>query len=400
MLKNYVYLGIDPSGKEGRGVVAALNRSDAITRLKERGLTVIALKEKMSGSLGFSRRQKITRQDIYYMSREFATLLRSGMQIDKAAEILLQSADKPEMKDVLASILKDIRAGKSVSSAFSDTGRFSPFLVSMISNNEQIGRLDEAFAAIAQYLKFQMQFRGEIRDAMVYPAFLVGASLMTFFVIFQFVVPRFLSLFGASAAKLPGAAKILFAVSRGINAQNLLILAIAVAGVALALRRFPDLLKSPALQDRMMRAPLIGNLILNLELSRFAYSMSAMLGAGVEFIRALGFSTGLIGNAGLREALEGAALQIREGRKIADAFSQISYLPPMIFNMIRVGEESGSLKEIFFEIYQIFDERFKTGVKRALTLLEPAIIIIMGLMVGFIVLTLIQTVMSVGSLKL
>lgn len=400
MLKNYVYLGIDPSGKEGRGVVAALSRSDAITRLKERGLTVIALKEKITGSLSFSRRQKVTRQDIYYMSREFATLLRSGMQIDKAAEILLQSADKPEMKDVLAAILKDIRGGKSVSSAFSDTGRFSPFLVSMISNNEQIGRLDEAFAAIAQYLKFQMQFRGEIRDAMVYPAFLVGASLMTFFVIFQFIVPRFLSLFGASAAKLPGAAKFLFAVSRGINAQNLLILAITVAGVALALRRFPDLLKSPALQDRMIRAPLIGNLILNLELSRFSYSMSAMLGAGVEFIRALGFSTGLIGNAGLRDALEGAALQIREGRKIADAFSQISYLPPMIFNMIRVGEESGSLKEIFFEIYQIFDERFKTGVKRALTLLEPAIIIIMGLMVGFIVLTLIQTVMSVGSLKL
>jgi general secretion pathway protein F len=127
--------------------------------------------------------------------------------------------------------------------------------------------------------------------------------------------------------------------------------------------------------------------------------MHAMLEAGVEFIKSLRLSTGLIRNAGLRESLETAAVQIREGKKIADSFSHVSFLPPMIPNMIRVGEESGSLKEIFFEIYQIFDERFKTSVKRALTLLEPAIIIVMGLLVGFIVLTLIQTVMSVGSLK-
>jgi general secretion pathway protein F len=125
-----------------------------------------------------------------------------------------------------------------------------------------------------------------------------------------------------------------------------------------------------------------------------------MLNAGVEFIKALRLSTGLIRNESLRESLEEAAVQIREGRKIADAFSRVHFLPSMIPSMIRVGEESGRLKEIFLEIHQIFDERFKNSVKRALTLLEPLIIIVMGMVVGFIVLTLIQTVMSVGNLKL
>ncbi|HVO67136.1 MAG TPA: type II secretion system F family protein [Syntrophales bacterium] len=400
MLNDFVYVGIDQTGKEGRGVIAAADRRDALARLKERGLTIIDLTEKAGGEKTFAGRRRVNHQDTYYMARELSTLLRSGMQIDKAVDILIQSADKEEMKEILSFILTNIRAGKSVTAAFQETGRFSQFLVNMIHNNEEIGRLPDAFESIAKYLRFQIQFRGEIRDAMVYPAFLIVASIMTFFVIFQFIVPRFLGIFGASADNLPAAAKLLFALSKWLSVQNVLIVASIFSVLYILSRVYPAKVRFSVLQDRLIRLPLARTLILNLELSRFSYSMHAMLEAGVEFIKALRLSTGLIRNGSLRESLEMVAVQIREGRKIADAFSHVSFLPPMIPNMIRVGEESGSLKEIFFEIYQIFDERFKTSVKRALTLLEPAIIIIMGFLVGFIVLTLIQTVMSVGSLKL
>jgi general secretion pathway protein F len=345
-------------------------------------------------------RRKINHEDTYYMARELSTLLRSGMQIDKAVEILIRSAEKQDLKDILSFVLNHIRAGMSVTASFEETGRFSPFLVNMIRNNEEIGRLSDAFDSIARYLRFQIQFRGEIRDALVYPAFLVVTSVVTFFVIFQFIVPRFLGIFGASADSLPAAARFLFTLSHWLSLQNLLIAASLVPVLYLSGRAYPAAFRFLRLEERIIRVPMVRTVVLNLELSRFSYSMHAMLEAGVEFIKALRLSTGLVRNKSLRESLEGVAIQIREGHKIADAFSRVTFLPAMVPNMIRVGEESGSLKEIFFEVYQIFDERFKTGVKRALTLLEPAIIIVMGLLVGFIVLTLIQTVMSVGNLKL
>lgn len=400
MLSDFAYAAIDQTGKEGRGIVAAADRTDALTRLKERGLTVIEIKEKKAGGqITCTRRQKITQQDTYYMARELGTLLRSGMQIDKALDILMQSADKQEMKKILSFVLNNIRSGKSVTASFQETGRFSQFLVNMIHNNEEIGRLSEAFESIARYIHFQIQFRAEIKNALTYPVFLVFASMMTFFIIFQFIVPRFLGIFGTSAESLPAAARLLFVISHWMSARNLLIAAAAGVALIVFIRQYPKVFRFDQMQEKLIRIPLVGNLILNLELSQFSYSMHAMLEAGVEFIKTLRLSTGLISNVGMRDALEGAAAQIKEGRKIADSFAQLPFLPPMAVNMIRVGEESGNLKEIFFEIYQIFDERFKTSVKRAMSLLEPAIIIVMGLLVGFIVLTLIQTVMSVGNLK-
>ena len=125
-----------------------------------------------------------------------------------------------------------------------------------------------------------------------------------------------------------------------------------------------------------------------------------MLKSGVEFIKALTMSATVIQNERIRGPVTSLVGQIKEGKKIADVFSQVHFLPDIVPNMLRVGEESGSLKEIFFELYQIFDERFKNSIKRVLTLLEPLIIIVMGLIVGFIVITLILTVMSVSSIKL
>ena len=398
MLTDYAYVGIDPTGKEGRGAIAAEDRHDALARLKARGLTVVDLKEKAAGK-AFARKGRMNYQDMYYLMREIGTLLRSGMQIDKAVEILAQSADKQDVKDLLSSILNRIRSGKSVALAFEETGRFGSFVV-MIHNNEEIGRLPEAFDSIARYLDFQIKFRGEIRDALTYPAFLVFTSMLTLFVIFQFIVPRFLGIFGASADHLPPAARLLFAMSKWLSIQNILIGSVVTAGAVILVKYSPAKVNYANLQDRLMRLPVVGGLILNLDLSRFSYSMHAMLDAGVEFIKALRLSTSLIRHNTLRMSFEESAVRIREGQKIADAFSHIDYLPPMIRNLIRIGEESGSLKEIFLEIYQIFEEKFKSGIKRILTLLEPAIIIMMGVVVGFIVLTLIQTVMSVGSIKL
>ncbi len=401
MLSNFAYKSLDVSGQESNGTISAASRSEAVSALRTRGLVVVDLSERKDSPnqrIQFSRR--FGQQDIYSVARELSTLLRSGMRIDKSLEILITATPKQDLKNVLEGILTDIKAGKDVAEAFDRAGRFSPFIVSMIHVSEAVGALQSAFENIAQYLRFQIQFKSEIRGALTYPVFLIFASILTFVIIFNFIVPRFFSIFGTNMNSLPLPAKILYTMSAWMNFTNIGIFFGLIAIIIIINRSYPSKLKLPNLSAYLIRIPIVGNLILNLELSRFSYSMYSMLQSGVTFIKALSLSASLIQNEHLKNPIASLVGQIKEGKKISDVFLQVQILPDIYPNLIRVGEESGNLKDIFFELYQIFDERFKNSIKMVLTLVEPIIIILMGMLVGFIVITLILTVMSVSSIKL
>lgn len=392
------YISLDTAGKESKGMIAAEDSAAAMTKLRARGLTVTALtayKKKASRSGG-----KIKPQDIYSLSREVATLLRSGMRIDRSLELLRNSSKKQETVDMLTTVLTDIKGGGDVAAAFKKTNHFSSFLISMIQVNEVAGNLQAAFENIAQHMKFQMSFQAEIRNAMTYPLFLVCSSILTLWAIFQFVVPRFFSIFGSNTESLPLPARVLYSLSGLFTFKSLSILVGLAVLFFLIRKRFPNHMRLPNLATRLIHLPGVGTLIVNLETSRFCYSMYSMLLSGVEFIRSLQLSIALIQNVSLREAMLPVIGQIKEGRKIADVFSEVPFLPDLVPNMVRVGEESANMKDIFFELHTMFDEHFKNSVKRLLTLVEPVIILLMGGVVGFIVITLILTVMSVSNIKL
>jgi general secretion pathway protein F len=402
MLTHFAYSGIDSSGQEIKGVISTSDRIDALSKLKDRGLTVIGLVEKKPREWKtFSFKKGFSDQDVYNISRELSILLRSGIRIDNAILFLMNPATKQELRDILSLVLEDIKGGKGVADSFNHTGRFSPLFVTMIHVGEAIGSLQMAFENIAQYYKFQIQFKGEIRNAMTYPLFLVFASIVTLFGIFNFIIPRFFSIFGTNTAALPLPAKVLHTMSGWLSFTPLSLVVGLVILFIILLKKFnPSMVKLPNLYTYLLHLPFIGKLILNLELSRFSYTMYSMLQSGVEFIKALKLSATLIQSPHLRNPIESLVEQIKGGKKIADVFSQVDLLPEIFPNMLRVGEGSGNLKEIFFELYQMFDERFKNTTKRVLVLVEPTIIVIMGLLVGFIVISLILTVMSVGTIKL
>jgi general secretion pathway protein F len=401
MLMEFTYNGLDSSGRDSKGVMIATDRADAIAKLRARGLTIIDLKEKEKKEKRAALfRKEFNDQDVYNMARELSTLLRSGIRIDRAFELLIESTSKQDLQEILLSALADIKAGKGVAQAFESGGRFNPFMISMIHVGEAVGDLQSAFENVAQYLKFQIQFKTEIRNAMTYPAFLIFASIATFIFIFNFIVPKFFTIFGTSKSALPLPAKILYTMSGWLSFTNIGIFAAIIVALIVVRRIYPSKIKLPDLSGYFINLPIVGALILNLEISRFSYSMYSMLQSGVEFIKALKMSASVIQNEHIRGSIEALVGQIKEGKKIADVFSQVYLLPEIVPNMIRVGEESGNLKDAYFELYQIFDERFKNSIKRVLTLVEPIIIVFMGLIVGFIVITLILTVMSVSSVKL
>lgn len=401
-MNEFEYRCVDTSGKGINGVISAPDIKEARFKLRERGLVIIDLITKARPvKKRYRIRKKLSDYDIYNLARELGILLRSGMKIDHALKVLINSSTNPLLKTTLSGVLNDISSGKSVADSFSDTGSFSPLVTATLSVGESVGDLKTACENIATYEQFQINFKNEIRNAMTYPVFLVFASILTLFVIFKFIVPRFFSIFGEkSVASLPLPAKMLYTISGFLNMKTLLFIAGFII-LAVLLRN------TPFFRDFYSKArayvifmPFMGRLTLYLELSRFSYSMYSMLNSGIEFIKALVLSTRLIQNSHLRSSIEPATAQVKEGKKIADVFSGISMLPVIVPNMLMVGEGSGNLKDIFLELHKMFDERYKNAVKKILILIEPVIITIMGLIVGFIVISLILTVMGVSSIKL
>lgn len=398
---NFNYRCIDTTGRNIKGDISANDMAEAKSMLRERGLTVIGI---VAEELRTGRRsvfkKGIKDADIYNMSRELSILLRSGIRIDRAFEILMNSIPNIELKESLSKILKDIKAGKTVSQAFIDTKRFNLLTTTMINAGESVGDIGSAFVNIAEHMKFQIQFKSELRNALTYPLFLIFASLLTLLVMFKFIIPRFFGIFGQQEVSLPLTAQILYSISNFLSLTNIYLFAAAAIVVAVSARMINTKEVFSKIYSYIIFIPLLRRLALSLELSRFSYSMYSMLNSGIEFINALKLSTRIIQHRYIKESIEPTINQIKEGKGIADVFSQVSFLPEIVPNMMRVGEESGNLKEIFFELHRIFDERFKNSIKKILLLVEPVVITITGIIVGFIVISLITTVMSVGAIRL
>jgi general secretion pathway protein F len=399
---NFRFKCMDPSGKEMKGIIAAENGAGARSLLRERGLTIVDIAEnRVRAKRAFWARKRISDADIYNFSKEMTILLHSGIRIDKAMSILIDSATNTQMGEVFETILKEIKAGKSLHQSFADARAFGPLVIAMLNAGESIGDLASAFGNIAAHMKFQMQFKSEIRNAMTYPLFLIFASILTLFVIFKFIIPRFFSVFNQGDMQLPLMAKVLYTLGESLNTTTLCIVGAIAVTLTLAYRRMARRGAIAAtLYSSLLVIPFMRNLILYLEFSRFSYAMYSMLNSGVEFIKALILSTEAIQHKEIKNAIEPTINQIKGGKGIADVFANVGLLPELMPSMLRVGEESGNLKEIFFELYQVFDERFKNSTKRILALIEPSVIVLTGIVVGFIVISLILTVMSAGNIRL
>jgi len=398
MLKEYQCTYIEPSGIEKKVIILARDTKEAIQRLKEQGFIITEIKEKTKKEISFTLRKGITQQDLYNIANQLSILIRSGMKIDEALNLLVSTSKKQKLKEVLTTVNQEIKAGQSVAKAIEKNKLFPSVCVSMIYVGESIGNLSTAFDNVAQYLKFQIELKREIINSLTYPFFLILASIATLIFMFNFIIPRFFAIF-ETAGKMPLPAKFVFAVAAVFNIK-IIFLFFAFILFFFLLKQYKIInLDTKKITGIISKIPLIKSLLFYLELSRFCYSMHSMLKSGVEFIKAVKLSADLIQDGALRDAFLASINEIKKGKRIAEVYSQIAILPDIFTNLVVVGDESGNLSEIFFELYQIFNDRFKTAIRRFLTLLEPAIIVFMGLIVGFIVISLILTVMNVGAIK-
>ena len=386
------YRVTDASGHVTEGVIEAAGERAATDRLREMNLVPIRV---WAAKAGAERRwerslrggPRAARKDLLPFLQGFRTLLAAGIPMDRALEMTAEFFRGGPMGALSVSLLREVRGGRSLSDAMRNAPGepFSRFLVQMVQAGQATGRLEEALEQAYRFLERSRDFRANLLGSLLYPAILLFASVASVVLLVVFVVPRFAGVFAASGVLLPLPTRILLGVSTFLRENAVYLVTAAVLAYVLA----RGALSRPETRrewDRgMMTWPVIGGTVTALETSRVMRSLSSLLSGGVPILHAFTIAREVSGNTAVRDGMETARLRIQGGTKVARALEEATPFPPLALQMIAVGEETGRLDAMLESVADTYEDTARRSLKNFLTLLEPAVILAMGLLVGFIV---------------
>ncbi len=387
------------------GVLEAESRHAAITRLTAQNLFPLRVEEKTATSgrdkspfsLSFSRGQKISGNDLAVWERQLADLLEAGLPLLRALEVLNAQTQHRGMHAVLSALIEDVKAGKPLSEAMGKFPKvFNPMTMSMVRAGEVGGILNNVLARLADFSEKDQETRGKIRAAMAYPLFLCMMGLVTIVVLMVFVIPKLLPVFDEIGQSLPLPTRILLAISFFCRDYGW----VPAGFIVLAITAFRRQLRSAEGRKGFDRAkmnfPLLGPLVNKSEIGRFARTLAALLANGVPVLQSLKISSEGVGNVVLREELDKVFEDIARGQQLGECMKKSALFPPFAVNMIAVGEQGGQLERALDKVADAYEKDVDRSVKFTTSLLEPAMILLMGSLVGFIVMAMLLPIFSIN----
>lgn len=396
----FSYRALTAEGEAVTGEIEAADARSAVARLQEGGLIPIAAEPASArsggGSLLGSRGLK---KAVTEFTREFATLLGAGQTVEGALAMLVDASEHRRLQRSLAEVLDAVRGGKALSEAMAaDPAAFPRLYVSMIRAGEASGRLEQVAAELAVLRERAEALQRRLTSAMIYPAVLLLASLGSLAILLTVVVPKFAPLFANAGEALPGSTRLVLAAADLIGEQGVLILAGLLAlllGLRLVLAR-PAL---RALLDRwLLNAPLLGRLSRERVTAQAMRGLATLLAGGLDLPQALAMVRDMIANQAARDAFFEVVDGVRQGRTLSACLAEADVLAPLALKMLRVGEESGRLGAVAAHLADSFEERVATRLTRLVAVIEPAMVIFLGLLVGGIVTSILTAVVSVNDL--
>ena len=333
------------------------------------------------------------------LTRQFATLLVAGLPLVESLGVLIEQAEKKSVKALLADVREQVRGGKALSSVLESYGKdFSTIYVHMVRAGETSGALDQILFRLAEFLEKQQALRNKVTNAILYPALMLIVGVGVLFFLMTFVVPKITAVFASMKATLPFPTVVLMAISRFCSAYWPMLL-LAGIGSGWLIRRFVGTESGRTLADRLiLRIPLIGDVARMVSISRLTGTLATMLASGVQLLDALDVSKRVMNNRVLEEAVEGARQNIREGETIADPLKRSGQFPSLVTHMIAVGERSGEMEEMLRRIGQIYDGEVERVITRFTSLLEPIMILVMGVIVFCIVVAILLPIFEMGQM--
>jgi len=393
----FSYLATTMAGETIEGVIEAADEKLAVERIRNTGLIplkIVAPKQGgLRGKIGFKR----SRADLLTFTAELSVLLGAGLPIDRSLNILSEVSEEKEMKKTIQSILKSIREGGSFSDALQKHPRSFPRLyVNMIRTGEVGGVLDIVLDKLNEFLESAKELKDSILSAMIYPAILSITGGVSIIILLTLVLPKFSVIFAELGGSIPLSTKVLLGVSSSLRTYWW-IFAIAIV-VAWGMVR--SYLRSE--QGRFMwdalKLKLFGDVVRKLETARFCRTLGTLLKSGVSFLQALDNSKDVISNQVIASALDNVAKGAKEGKGIAGPLANAGVLPPLALSMIKVGEETGQLDVMLIKVAAAYEKSLKETVKRFVGFLESAMILAMGLVIGFIVISMLMAIFSITDL--
>lgn len=348
---------------------------------------------------GLFKSKAITQADILVMSSELSIMLKAGLALDNALRVLIGMNAKPAMEGLTQTILDDVKGGVPLSRALTrHPEQFGDFYINMVRSGEASGQLSEVLERLVEHMERLRTLRESVVSATIYPAILLVVAVLSIIGMLGFVVPQFETLFKGMGDALPTPTRVIMTLGHVFTDYGLII------GLGLLLLFWLLRLwwRSPAgrqqWQARALRLPLVGTLMLKYDLTLFARSLGTLLGNGVPLLSALRIATQTVGNVNLRQALEGVVPKVKGGGKMVDALKASGIFEPLAINLIKVGEETGRLGPMLLELARIFNRDVEIGIKRGLTLLEPLLILILGLLIASIIVSIMLGILSVNDL--
>jgi len=414
-MSNFVWKAARADAQIVEGHLQAASLAQAMHQLRVQGLTPLQISEagaadslapaatdQVSNPSRLGRRfasSAITQADVLVMTSELSIMLKAGLALDNALRVLIGMSAKPAMISLTQTILDDVKSGIPLSRALKRHPRqFGDFYINMVRSGEASGQLSDVLERMVEHLERLRALRESVVSATIYPAILLGVAVLSIIAMLGFVVPQFETLFKGMGDALPTPTRIIMTIGHAFTDYGLII------GVGLfilfwLLRRW---WQTPSgrqwRQTRALRLPMVGKLMLKYDLTLFARSLGTLLGNGVPLISALNIATQTVGNLNLRQALEGVVPKVKGGGKMVDAFKASGIFEPLAINLIKVGEETGRLGPMLLELARIFNRDVETGIKRGLTLLEPLLILVLGLVIATIIVSIMLGILSVNDL--
>jgi type IV pilus assembly protein PilC len=390
-MASYVFKAMDLTGAKATGEVEADNKQVVSDQLKSRGLIVLDISAKhQSREINIVLFNKLSATDLAIMTRQLATMVQSGMTILRALYVLEAQTENKILMEAIVAVRKDVEAGLPLSDALGRHPKiFDPLFVSMTRAGETGGMLDESLIRVADQLEKADSLRRQVKSAMTYPAVVLTFAGAVLLALVAFLVPVFIGVFKQFGGSLPPITKATVMLSQAITGYWFVMIGLTV-GTVYAFRKWKRSEWGRPQWDRFrLRVPMkIGDIVQKVALARWSRTLSALVSAGVPLLQALDITGKTAGNNVIEQAMAGVIESVKSGGTIAEPLKESPVFPAMVSHMVSVGEETGSLDTMLSKIADFYEDQVDAAVKALTSILEPVMIVIVGGIVGFIVISM------------
>jgi type IV pilus assembly protein PilC len=398
----FEYKAIDQANVQREGTVEAASVDAAISAVQKRGYTLLSIDEVIAGQnllnieIGFLNR--VSYKDVVILSRQISTLFQAQVSPLRIFRLLSAEIENTKLKLTMNEIVEDLQGGSPISRALANhPSIFSSFYVNLVRAGEESGSLDKSFDYLADYLDRQYEIQSKARSALIYPAFVIFIFVVVMVLMMTTVIPNIAAILTDSGQELPIYTKVVIGISDFLVAYLWLII-IALAGATIGVWKFSQTAAGKHFLDELwLSTPVLGNLISKIMLTRICDNLSTMLSSGITIVQALEVTADVVDNAVFRDILETSLVEVKGGRSFADALSVHPEIPGVLAQMVKVGEETGSMSNILETLSHFYRREVNNAVDTMIGLIEPAMIVMLGLGVGVLLASVLMPIYNLTS---